>query len=177
MIITIFLVSVGTLALLFFIWLAMSSFGKHTDPTSLVENLQSVDVAAFRNLMDPAAETYLRQNLTSPEFRALRRERLSAAIEYIACAARNASILMRLAENARHSPDPSVVEAAEKLVDTAIRVRLYAFQATAMLYLGMILPRPQIASLQLSERYEQMTRLMVVIACLQNSRQHAAAAL
>jgi hypothetical protein len=63
-----------------------------------------------------------------------------AAVEYVSCAAQNAAILLRLADAGRRSSDPATAEAAEKLVDSAVRLRLYAIQAIPRLYLRMIFP-------------------------------------
>jgi len=124
-------------------------------------HLRSVDIEAFRNLIDPAEEDFLRRHLPPAEFRKIQRERLRAALEYISCAAQNAAILLRLGEAARSSPDPATAEAAEKLVDQAIRLRLYAFQAIPRLYIGIISPGWHPSSLRVVESYEQVTRQVV----------------
>jgi hypothetical protein len=125
------------------------------------EHLRSVDIEAFRNLIDPDEEDYLRSRLPAAEFRRIQRERLRSALEYISCAARNAAILLRIGEAARRSPDPATAEAAEKLVDQAIRLRLYAFQAIPQLYIGIVFPGWHPASLRVVESYEQVTRQVV----------------
>jgi hypothetical protein len=120
-----------------------------------------VDIEAFRNLIDPTEEDFLRSRLPPAEFRKIQRERLRAAVEYVSCAAQNAAILLRLGEAARNSPDPATAEAAEKVVDHAIRLRLYAFQAIPRLYVGIIFPGWQASSLRVVETYEQVTRQVV----------------
>lgn len=125
------------------------------------EHLRYVDIAAFRNLIDPAEEDFLRSRLPPSEFRKIQRERLRAAVEYISCSAQNAAILLRMGEAACHSPDPATVEAAEKVVDQAIRLRLYAFQAIPRLYVGIIFPGWRASSLRVVETYEQVTRQVV----------------
>jgi hypothetical protein len=55
-------------------------------------------------------------------------------------ASRFNAILLPLADAGRCGPDPATAEAAEKLVDNAVRLRLYAIQAIPRLYLRMILP-------------------------------------
>ena len=141
------------------------------------EHLQSVDVEAFRNLVDPGEEEFLRSNLAPAEFRRIQRERLRAAADYVSCAAQNAAILLRLADAGRRSPDPATAEAAEKLVNNALRLRLYALQAIPRLYLGMILPGVRISPVGIAERYEQMTRLVVLLGCLQYPTRGVSAAL
>ena len=88
-----------------------------------------------------------------------------------------AAILLRLADAGRRSPDPATAEAAEKLVNNALRLRLYALQAIPRLYLGMILPGVRISPVGIAERYEQMTRLVVLLGCLQYPTRGISAAL
>ncbi|MGO9124900.1 MAG: hypothetical protein ACLP6G_08415 [Terriglobales bacterium] len=131
--------------------------------TPPIEHLRSVDLRAFRNLMDSEEEEYLRLNLPPADFRRIQRERLRAAVEYIQCAAFNAAVLMRFAEVARRSPDPATVQAAAKLIDNAIRLRTYAFQAIPKLYLAMVLPGRRISPARVAESYELMTRQVVLL--------------
>jgi len=177
MTITIILVCVALLALMLLLWLAK---GQAATP-QLLENpthhLRSVDIEAFRNLIDPAEEDFLRRSLPAAEFRKIQRERLRAAVEYVSGAAHNAAVLLRIGEAARRSPDPATAEAAEKLVDNAIRLRLYAFRAMAMLYLGMVLPGARISPVPIAERYEQMTRLVIMLGVLQYPTRGVSAAL
>lgn len=128
-----------------------------------IEQLRSVDLRAFRNLMDPEEEQYLRRSLPPADFRRIQRERLRAAVEYIKCAASNAAVLMHFAESARRSPDPATAQAAIKLIDNAIRLRTYAFQAIPKLYLAMVFPGRRISPAPVAESYELMTRQVVLL--------------
>jgi hypothetical protein len=128
-----------------------------------LDQIRSVDLEAFRNLMDPEEEEYLRLNLSPADFRRIQRERLRAAVEYIQCAAFNAAVLMRFAEAARRSSDPATVQAAAKLIDNAIRLRTYAFQAVPKLYLAMVFPGRRFSPARVAESYEQMTRQVVLL--------------
>ncbi|MGA7380277.1 MAG: hypothetical protein WBX03_05455 [Terriglobales bacterium] len=128
-----------------------------------VEDIRSVDLRAFRNLTDPEEEEYLRLNLPPADFRRIQRERLRAAVEYIRCAAFNAAVLMRVAEAARHSPDPATVQAAARLIDNAIRLRSYALRAIPKLYLAMVLPGRRFSLARVTDTYEQMTRQVVLL--------------
>jgi hypothetical protein len=177
MIITFILVSLSLLALAFSVRLTKG----RVLPSEVLENpteqMRAVDLEAFRNLVDPDEEEFLRTNLPSAEFRRIQRERLRAAVEYVSCAAQNAAVLLRLADAGRRSPDPATAEAAEKLVQNALRLRLYALQAIPRLYLGMILPGGRISSVRIAESYEQMTRLVVLLGCLQYPTRGVSAAL
>jgi hypothetical protein len=177
MIITSILVALAFLALGFTVWLTKG----RALPAQVLENptehMRAVDLDAFRNLVDPDEEEFLRSNLPPAEFRRIQRERLRAAVEYVSCAARNAGVLLRLADAGRRSPDPATAEAAEKLVQNALRLRLYALQAIPKLYLGMALPGARISAVGIAERYEQMTRLVVLLGCLQYPTRGVSAAL
>jgi hypothetical protein len=177
MTITFILVLAGLLALVCLLVLARGRTGSPGNLDQLTSRLRSVDVEAFRNLTDPGEEHYLRTNLSGQDFRKVHRERILAAIEYVSCAARNAAILMRIGDAARHSPNPSTAEAGEKLVDTAIRLRLYAFHALAKLYLGLVLPGSRVSPARIAESYEQMTRLVVMLGVFQQGSQGVAASL
>jgi hypothetical protein len=177
MITTLILVAFASIALLFLIRVAK---GQASAPGALEnpsEHTRPVDVEAFRNLIDPEEEEFLHTHLRPADFRRIQRERLRTAVEYVSGAAHNAAILMRLGEAARHSPDPATAEAAEKLVDNAIRLRLYAFHAMASLYLAMVLPGARISPVRIVDGYEQMKRLVVLLGCLQYPTREISAAL
>jgi hypothetical protein len=177
MIITFILVSISLLALAFSVWLTKGRVLPSEVLENPTEHIRAVDLEAFRNLVDPDEEEFLRTSLPSAEFRSIQRERLRAALEYVSCAAQNAGVLLRLADAGRRSPDPATAEAAEKLVQNALRLRVYALQAIPRLYLGMILPGSRISPVGIAERYEQMTRLVVLLGCLQYPTRGVSAAL
>jgi hypothetical protein len=177
MIATYILVASGLLAVACLLVLARRRVRSTGNAENLAEKLRSVDIEAFRNLIDPNEEQYLRENLAGIVFRKIHRLRVLAAIDYVSCAAQNATILMRIGDAARLSPDPSTAEAGLKLVDTAIRLRLSAFHAMAKLYLALIFPGPRVSSVPIAEGYEQMTRLVVMLGIFQQAPQGVAAAL
>jgi hypothetical protein len=174
MTITLILVLMGLLALLFLIRLAKGRVLAAADHQT--GHLRPVDVEAFRNLIDPAEVEFLKAHLFPAQFRVIQRERLRAAVEYVSCAAQNAAILLRMAEAARLSPEPSIAEAGERLVDSAIRLRLYAFQAIAKLYVGILLPGASLSSVGLAENYERMTGLVFSLRRVQQSSRPISAA-
>jgi len=125
------------------------------------EHLRPVDVNAFRNLVDPEEREYLRQRLPQAEFRRIQRERVRAAIDYIASSAHNAAILIRVGEAARASADPATAEAAARLIADALSLRIYALRTIPRLYLEMMVPGTGGTPLGVADGYEQMTRLAV----------------
>ena len=176
MTVTFILVLAGLLALLFLARLAQGRSLANRRAPDAAGDIRPVDVEAFRNLIDPAEAQFLRSNLPAPEFRNVQRERLRAAVEYISCAAHNAKVLMRMGEAARHSPEPAVAEAGERLVNTAIRLRVYAFQATVKLYLSMVFPGAHLAPVGLAENYERMTGLVLLLGRMETARRNVSSA-
>jgi hypothetical protein len=167
MIIPFILAAAGFLGLFLILYLARSLRSPGGDLDQLAAQLRPIDVDAFRNLIDEREEEYLRARLPLKEFRGIHRERMLAAIEYVRCAAQNAAILIPLGEAARQNSDPAVAAAAEKLLDNASRLRLYAFQAVPRLYLSMLFPNASLAPHFIVETYDTMTRQVVMLGCLQ----------
>jgi hypothetical protein len=155
------------LALLLLLRLAKGNRSSVTDPTQLAQELRRVDVDAFRNLVDSNEEEFLRSRLTPSEYRSLHRERLRVAIEYISSVARNATILMSMGESARRSPDATIAAAGQRLVDNALRLRLYSLRAMPKLYLGILLPGVRMSPADVADRYERVTGLVVLLGRLQ----------
>jgi len=177
MTITLILAVLAFLALVFLVRLARGRASVSKVLENPTEHIRSVDVEAFRNLVDRDEEEFLRTNLPPAEFRKIQRERLRATVEYVSCAAQNAGVLLRLADAGRRSSDPATAEAAEKLVNNALRLRLYALHTIPRLYVGMIFPGARISPAGIAESYEQMTRLVVLLGCLQYPTRGVSAAL
>lgn len=153
---------IGIVALVAIIYLAQSTT-RRGDLDKLAAELRPVDVRAFRNLMDQREEQFLRENLSFGDFRNVHRERMLAAAEYVHCAAKNAAILVRLAEAARVSHDPEIVAAGERLLDNALRLRLYAWQMIPKLYIAILLPGVVQGPYSLPESYDTVKRQVVML--------------
>lgn len=155
-------VIMGILALvcLSYLWRGIRVKGVNLD--ELAAQLRPVDVNAFRNLIDEREEQFLRESLPWFDFRSIHRERMLAAVEYILGAAKNAGILIRLAEAAACDPDPTVVTAAQTLIHSATAVRVYALQEVPRFYMRILLPNLN-APHRLAEQFEAMTRQGVML--------------
>jgi hypothetical protein len=160
------LVSCATLGLLLYVARGRSAAVSRLE--DLAGNTRPVDLEAFRNLIDPQEEEFLRLHLPRDEFCAVRRERLRAALDYVACAAHNAAVLLRLGEAARLSPDPKIAAAGHQLVDRALRLRLYSLLAVFTLYVGIALPRLRFSPAELLESYQHLSGLAARLAVMQN---------
>jgi len=141
---------------------------KHGD--NLADELQPIDVDAFRNLISEPEELYLREHLPPHEFRAVHRERMLAASEYVWGAARNAGILIRLAEATKQNADSQMVTSAERLQDNAFRLRLYAWQTLPRLYFSALVPIAGSIPQALAESYDSLTRQMITLQCRQSAK-------
>ena len=135
---------------------------------ALEEYTQPVDLAAFRNLVDAAEEDYLREHLSAEKFRAVQRERLRAALQYVERAAGNGAILLRVGEAARSDPNPEVAAAARELVNNAVRLRLNARLATVVLYGRMVMPGARISVGRITDTYESLSQGLVRLTRLRD---------
>lgn len=135
----------------------------------LEEYTRPVDLAAFRNLIDPAEENYLREHLPAGKFHAVQRQRLRAALGYVECTAYNAAILLRVGEAARRDPNPEVAAAAGELVNNALRLGMNARLATLVLYGRLLLPDARISvGGKVTETYERLTQGLERLTRLQD---------
>jgi hypothetical protein len=128
---------------------------------------QPVDLEAFRNLTDPGEEQYLREQLAPAEFRAVERERLRAAVGYVWRAAHNASLLLRVGEAARRSPDTEIVKVADELVASALRLRIYALLAVGLLYTRILVPQAHWNFGQVAADYQSLRERVAKLCRLQ----------
>jgi hypothetical protein len=170
-----FFLLLGLAALLLFLYSAR----RNRSPENLehlTSRIRPVDVDAFLNLTDESEEEYLRNLLPAPQFRKIQRERTFAAIEYVRVAGKNASILIQLAEAARRNADPEIAAAGQKLLDSALRLCLYALATVPRLYFTMLFPRA-IGSRQVAESYGSLVRQMVMLGCLRYPTHDIASAL
>src|SRR6476646_3492048 len=156
-------VALSLLALVLILHFAKGHHVKRGDLALLASQLRPVDVPAFRNLINEGEEQYLRAHLPQREFRSIQRERKLATIEYIRCAANNAAILIRFAEAARESSDPAVAQAADKLFDNALRLRLYSFRTVPRLYAGILLPGLSLVPPGIADAYDTLNRQVVIL--------------
>ena len=166
MTIVIIFVLLGLMALALTIYLAKNHLSRGGALDELATRLRPVDVDAFCNLISANEQQYLCEHLPPREFRSIHRERMGAAVEYVRCAAHNASILMRLGEAARQHSDSSVRQAGEKLLENGLRLRLYAIQVIPRLYLSMAFPKAGPAPDILADTYDNMSRQVVTLSCL-----------
>lgn len=130
--------------------------------------VQPIDVVAFRNLIDPAENEYLRRSLPRAQFRLVQRARLRAMAAYIQVVGENATALVRMGELALTSADPRVAAAAQQVVNDALRLRRNSAVALARIYLALAWPNSKFPGERVVDRYEQLSGPAMLLGRLQN---------
>jgi hypothetical protein len=162
------LVIVAVLALAVILSVAVSRSLQSRNRAVLSGTIRPIDVEAFRNLINPAEDDYLRRRLPPGQFRRVRRERLLAMAAYVGVAANNATVLVRVGQTALAGGDPRVVEAAHKLVNDALLLRRNTTVALARIYLALAWPNSGLAAVRVADRYEQLSGAAMLLGRLQN---------
>ena len=168
MTLAIILVIAAVLSLVFVLRIALSRSLQVSADHKLAGQIQPIDVAAFRNLVDPAEDTYLRRRLPAAEFRLVRRKRLLAMAAYVQTARRNAAVLARMGDTASTASDPHTAEAARRLVDNAALLRSNTTLALVRIYVALAWPNSGPAATPVLHAYEQLSGAAMLLGRLQN---------
>jgi hypothetical protein len=139
----------------------------------LAGRTRPVDLEAFRNLVDPREEDFLRTSLLPRDFREIQRERMRAALEYIRNTSHNAAFLLRLGEAATRSADPRIAQAGRQLIDSALRLRVYSLLSGGKLYVRMAFPEARLSYGKLADNYQYLSALASQLALMQYPTQAA----
>jgi hypothetical protein len=134
----------------------------------LAGTIRPIDVEAFRNLINPAEDEYLRRRLPAGQFRVVRRERLRAVAAYVQVAASNAAVLVRVAEAALAAGDAHTAEAARQLVDDALLLRRNAAFALLKIYVTLAWPGSNLSATPVVRGYERLNGSAMLLGRLQN---------
>jgi hypothetical protein len=162
------LVTAAVLALATILSVAVTRSLQVRGSAGLSATIRPIDVEAFRNLINPAEDLYLRRRLPAAQFRVVRRERLRAMLAYVQVAASNAAVLVRAGEAALASGDPRVAEAAHALVNDALLLRRNATFARGQIYLALAWPNSGFAAARVVDRYERLNGAAMLLGRLQN---------
>jgi hypothetical protein len=150
------LVAVGFFALAILVYVAIRSRTRRVDLERVVQAFRSLDIEAFRNLVDSAEEAFLRNNLSPKKFREIKRQRAWAAFIYAWEAGRAATALAKIGQAAQRSSDPEIAASGVQVAENAFRLRLHTIGACLRLLTEILLPDLQIRSLPpLVDQYER----------------------
>lgn len=130
--------------------------------------IEPVDVEAFRNLVDPVQDNYLRRRLTTSQYRVVQRERLRAVAAYIRVAAHNAAVLVTIGQAALAASDAQTVEAARQLIDNALLLRRNATFALLRIYVTLAWPQLGMSASPVLQGYERLNSSAMLLGRLQN---------
>jgi hypothetical protein len=168
MTLAIILVIAAALALIFILGVAVSRSLQISAGASHVQQIQPIDVEAFRTLIDPAEDDYLRRRLSAAEFRLVQRKRLRATAAYVQIAGRNAALLIRLGQAALSASDADTAAAARRLVDNALLLRRNATFVLLRIYIALAWPTSGMAAVPILHGYEQLNGSAMLLGRLQN---------
>ncbi|MFZ0135793.1 MAG: hypothetical protein WAK89_01935 [Candidatus Sulfotelmatobacter sp.] len=136
--------------------------------TRSAATIHPIDIEAFRNLINPAEDDYLRRRLPRAQFRVVRRQRLYAMAAYVHVVADNAAALVRVGQVAVASGDPRVAGAAQQVVNDALLLRRNTTVALLRIYLALAWPNSGFAAVRVVEHYEQLSGTAMLLGRLQN---------
>lgn len=123
--------------------------------------IQALDVQAFRNLVDPEEEAFLRTSLPAADYRRIKRERTRAALAYVRELSTASLQFARFGDAARRSADPAIAESGRQIANSAIALRLGALHATVRLTASAAFPVFDASPVRsLVDRYEQASALL-----------------
>lgn len=115
-----------------------------------------VDLGAFRLLLDPAEEAYLRNSLPPPEFRTFQRQRVRLALNSLALVGKNTAMLMKLGQLAKHGANPKLAQEAEELIHGTLRLRVNLTLVQPCLWLKWLFPRWRMSVPAFAIPYEEL---------------------
>lgn len=148
--------------------------GRSRDPLAIDKAralMGSLDIEAFRNLVDPREEAFLRSSLPPDQFRTIQRERAWAALAYVRTLSDIALEFSHFGHAALRSPDPHLAELGRQIVAGAIRLRLDALKAGGRLFVAATFPDlPQRCPHPLFEQYAHFSSLLSCYSALDRAR-------
>jgi hypothetical protein len=150
------LVAIAFFALGILVYVALRSRTRRVDLEKAVEAFRSLDIEAFRNLVDSGEEAFLRDNLSPQKFREIKRQRAWAAFLYAWEAGGAATGLAKVGQAAQRSSDPNIAASGVQLAENAFRLRLQTVAACLHLLTEILLPDLQSRALpHLADQYER----------------------
>jgi hypothetical protein len=142
------------------------------DQTRLL--MDSLDLAAFRNLVDPEEEAFLQSRLPAAQFRKIKRERTWVALAYVRDLSHIALEFSRFAHAAQSSSDPQLAELGRQIAYSAVSLRLLALQATGRLFVTATFPAlPPRRPDSLLDQYTRSSGLVIRYGMMEHAQKRA----
>jgi len=133
-------VAVAFFALGIVVYVAIRSRMHRVDLEKAAQAFRSLDIDAFRNLVDSTEEAFLRDNLSPKKFREIKRQRAWAALLYAWEAGGAAMALAKIGQAAQRNSDPEIAASGVQLSENAFRLRLQSIGASLCLLTEILLP-------------------------------------
>jgi hypothetical protein len=134
------LVAVAFIALVILVYVAIRNRTRRVDLEETVQAFRSLDIEAFRNLVDPAEEAFLSDHLPPRKFREIKRQRAWAALLYAWEAGSAATALARVGQAAQRSLDPEIAASGVQVAEDAFRLRLQSVRVSLHLLTEILVP-------------------------------------
>ena len=168
------LVAVAFFALGIVVYVALRSRTRRLDLEKAVQAFRSLDLEAFRNLVDSGEEAFLRDNLSPKKFREIKRQRAWAALIYVWEAGRAATALAKIGQAAQRSSDPKIAASGIQVAESAFRLRLQTVRACPHLLTEILLPDLENRSLPpLVDQYERAAETLFRLGRFSSVERHS----
>jgi hypothetical protein len=172
---TLLFVLLAFVLLLSFAYLAARRTKGLPDVDRSLTTIQSLDIEAFRNVVDPEEEAFLRARLPAREFRRIKRERARAALAYVKALSQASLHLARFGDMAQRSSDSAIAASGKQIAESATYLRLRTLDARVQLTLSATFPGFGSRPLRpLLEQYDRATYLLQNHNGLKRARNEAA---
>ena len=132
---------------------------------------RSIDIKAFRTLMDRDDENFLRVKLSRANFAQIKRQRIRLTWAYVNRMSGNAAAVLRLSESARLSSDPRVAQEVAQAIELATQIRMQCLVAFAKMGAEFAFPSLQLTPALLAPKYESLRDTVARLATLQSQNE------
>jgi hypothetical protein len=105
-----------------------------------VREIDRFPMNAFQNLVDGRELQFLKTHLSRENFLRCQRKRTRALISYVYLLLGNTRVMLRCVHAAAQSTDPVLAQSARNLLDVALKTRLNAMKALAVLSVALVFP-------------------------------------
>lgn len=137
--------------------------------------IRALDIEAFRNLVNPEEEEFLRASLPPAEFREVKRQRTRAALAYVRSLSDVSLQFARFGSAAQRSADPTLAGLGRQIATSGVYLRVRTLDAKARLTLALTFPAlPSRPLRSLLDQYDHASWLMVNHNRLSRSESRAA---
>lgn len=159
---TLLFVLIALALLLVFSTLATRGARDSRDPDGALATIRTLDIEAFRNLVDPDEEEYLRAELSPSEFRKIKRERSRAALAYVKALSHVSLQFARLGSAAQDNSDPALAAIGRQIATSGTYLRLRTLDANLRLRVAIAFPGlPAHPLRSLLEQYDHAACLLL----------------